>query len=526
MTVNKLPFILLLLIGFGLASLHADQIELKNGETLEGRITYESDEMVKIRVSISESIKETKILGRDEIASITKDDPDEVMFNELQDLLPTKSLMSASAYRSAIQTGPQEFLRKFPESPHVPKVEEMKQKLEEELDKVERGFVKLDGEWISPQKRQKFETRVEAQILYIRMRRAAESNDYNGYIAAMRLFEKLEKSYVGTPAFAKGLELALEIVPSLGQQVQRMYRDVEYRNEQYEKNKATLDENARAKVEAARAREEAAYEASLAADKKAGIKWVRINPRSKSSLEDYLELAKNELNRIREYDAEAIAAQAEQLAEVDEFIAKGNLQRARLKLEDAAKMAGGEVDRDSDSSYIAALDSKIDELQAEREAKAKAKSDAAESESLTKNLKKAGDEESDATENESEAPSQGEDGKEATEDPESEQPEAESSADEEDFSADAFAALAEGSENRKSREDAESSKPAPSGDESEDPEDEAEEDEEDDRPAPSAAGGGGGGFSFPQIVMGLTALLIVVIVVLKVLGIGDKKEDE
>src|SRR6056297_3337220 len=134
------PILFLAALTVALATtIHADEIKLKNGETLSGRITYEADDIVKIEVSISESIKETKVLARDQIETITKDAPDNVEFAKIQKLVPTRSMMSASAYRSALTTGPDAFLEAYPDSQHVPKVKEIKATLEEELDKVERS---------------------------------------------------------------------------------------------------------------------------------------------------------------------------------------------------------------------------------------------------------------------------------------------------------------------------------------------------------------------------------------------------
>ena len=46
----------------------ADEVKLKNGETVSGRITYEGSDILKVEVSVSSSIKETKIISRADIA--------------------------------------------------------------------------------------------------------------------------------------------------------------------------------------------------------------------------------------------------------------------------------------------------------------------------------------------------------------------------------------------------------------------------------------------------------------------------
>ena len=117
------------------SSLRADEIKLKSGQTLNGRITYEAADIVKIEIPISASIKETKIIGRADIETIVKDAPDDVEFNKIQKLVPTASMVNVDAYRKMLETGPDAFLKNFPDSKHLPKVKEIRATLADELDK-------------------------------------------------------------------------------------------------------------------------------------------------------------------------------------------------------------------------------------------------------------------------------------------------------------------------------------------------------------------------------------------------------
>ena len=166
-------------------------------------------------------------------------------------------------------------------------VKKIKATLEEELDKVERGFIKLEEDWVSPQEKAQFPELVRSRIGLLSMQRIAKGGNHNSIIGAMREFENIEENYYGTPAFPRAVELAKQLLPNLGAQLQRMSRDVDYRNAEFERTKAQMDEIARQGIDAARAREEAQYQAGLAADKKAGIRWVRLNARSKASIDGY-----------------------------------------------------------------------------------------------------------------------------------------------------------------------------------------------------------------------------------------------
>lgn len=499
-----------LLLAFAMTS-RADEIKLKNGETLTGRITYEADDIVKIEVAISGSIKETKVLGRDQIESISKDAPDNVEFAKIQKLVPTRSMMSASAYKSAITTGPDAFLAQFPDSQHVPKVKEIKETLQEELDKVERGFIKIEEDWISPQEKQQFQALTDSRIRLLRMEGLAGSGSYNGFINAMREYEAIEKNYYGSPAFPRAIEIALQIIPQLGRQLTTMQRDLAYRNAEYERTKAQMTEEGQAQVEEALKREEATYQSNLEKDKKAGIKWVTLNPRSAASLENYIKLASSELARIKTFDVEALKEQAEKLVEADKLIAAGNLQRAKIKLDDASSMSGVKAGTKSSKSsksgsYISELRNKLSTQMAAVAAREKAAEEAAKSEQLTANLNK-----------ESKSPN--------LDLPEGEEGEAEEMAKEEeepdtvDFNA--LAQVEKKTEPEEKKTSSSKAKKSSSRDEDED-EKEAEEEEEEDRESSS---GGGGGISVVRIIQILTVLLLVVVVAFKVLGIGGKKDE-
>ena len=484
----------------------ADEVKLKNGEAITGTIVYESDDLVKIEVAVSASIKETKLLSRADIAEINKEAPDNVAFAKLEKMLPTASLLPASAYKSMITTGPDSFLSAFPDSAHAPKVKEIKATLEEELDKVERGYIKLEAEWVSPQQKEEFEALTASKVRLLYMKRAAAGGNFNSLIGAMREFERLEERYYGSPAFAESIELALQVIPNLGGQLQKVSRDVEYRNAEFARNRETLDEVGKAQIDAARAREQAQIDAAIEADAKNGIKWITLNGRSKEAVDSYINLAVTELERIKQLDAALLKTQAEQLVEVDKMIAEGQLAAAKAKLTEAAALSGKSVSKSRSSksksgpsSYIAALDLKLDDRLAAEAEKEKAAAEAAASQSLAQNLKMSGEEDGEGAEGAGKTEGEGTEG--------------DGEKSEKASTTNAFNALSGG--NKKEKEDAEDKPKSQSSSSSKDKEE---------RPRPVSVDVDESGFSFGMLVPILTGVLVIVVILLKVLGIGGKKE--
>ncbi len=332
MILRFVPLLAVALFPVFASPLSADEVKLKSGQTITGRILFESDDMVRIETAASASIKETKTIARADIESVSKDAPDLVAFKALESLLPTGSLVSADAYKKMLETGPDSFLRQFPESSHAAKVKEMRDQIAAELDKVERGFIKVDGDWYSPQDKLTYREMIAARIRLIQMQANAKRSDLNGWIAAMREYEQLEKYYFGSPAFAKAIPLALEVIPKLGRQLQSLAATVDHTNAEAQRAIDLSSAEVRAQILAARAREEQMISSSVATDKKAGLKWVQLNQRSKTAIDEYLRTAAAELTRIRTYDVAKLTQAGEQLVAVDQLIASDKIREAEAKL--------------------------------------------------------------------------------------------------------------------------------------------------------------------------------------------------
>jgi cobalamin biosynthesis Mg chelatase CobN len=265
----------------------------------------------------------------------------------------------------------------------------------------------------------------------------------------------------------------------------------------------------------------------LAADKKAGIKWVRLEPRSKTSIESYLKLASTEYERIKAYDPAAVRAQAAQLVEVDKAIASGDYDVAGQKLTAASGLSGQKADTKSKTksksktSYITHLRTKLTEQVAAKTAAAKAAADAAKSEALTAGLIKQQESNSPEIKVATEPAADG-----STPAPAEAAPVT---------AGDLFSALSTNQAAKPAAETAPPKKPTkPSGSASPakpkpSAKDETAEDEDEEaieRPRSAPVEEESGGFSFGLVVPILTVVLILAIVLLKVLGIGGKKSDD
>ena len=205
-------------------------------------------------------------------------------------------------------------------------------------------------------------------------------------------------------------------------------------------------------------------------------------------------MAITELERIKLLDSASIKDQSVQLVAVDEMIAGGELASAKTKLAEAAALSGKSLSRSNrrsssgPSSYVAALNLKLNERFAAEAEKEKAEAEAAASKALAENLRK------------------------SDEDEDVEGAEEEMDKDEKNSTSFAFNALSGANTDKLAKESEEKPKSSSSIEREERPQPAAIEDE--------------GGFSFGLLVPILTGVLIVVVVLLKALGIGGSKNSD
>src|SRR5581483_5043345 len=92
-------FLLLFLFVASFYEAAADTVTLKTGDKLNGKITSETDSQVTMRVQVSATISDERTINKDEIASIEKEQPDELAFQDLRNLKPDPQMSySADTY--------------------------------------------------------------------------------------------------------------------------------------------------------------------------------------------------------------------------------------------------------------------------------------------------------------------------------------------------------------------------------------------------------------------------------------------
>lgn len=350
----------------------ADKVTLKNGEVLEGEIVDEEGDTLKIKVTQG-TIKSTREIPKGEIESIEKPKPDDVEFEKIQQLLPTPSLLGPNDYRERREL-PAKFLVDFSDSKHKGEVEKILQELNDELAKVEQGYIKLAGEWITPEERKAHQTNIDAQIAVLQMRQKAQIGGTNGSVAALRDFGDIEDKYTGTTAYPDAVEVARQVLPFYYRTLNNQLKDLKIRTEQQKTALERLTPTARAAHEKAVAEENARFVSRMEAEKNAGAIWLSTHRDNEASLVSAIDQIEKENARLEKFDLVALRAQADALYEVETLIGKEELDAAEAKLKEALNLKGSGSKTKSKNPFIAGIQVSLEEARD----KAKAIADLAE----------------------------------------------------------------------------------------------------------------------------------------------------
>lgn len=286
-----LPLLFTALINQGLA----DTVVLKSGDKVNGKILQESETEVTIAVQISAAVTDERVIKKDEIASVEKDQPDEIAFREIKNLKPDPlSSYSVETY-DRLLTSLGYFQRTYPASAHHAEVQQNLNALDQEKIKVVTGEVKYLGRWLTKENAAKRRIQIDAQNFLGAMKQQAAAGDL---IGALNTFDLFEKSYSTTRFYPDAITLARELLPRLKQALLSRAQTQAYERQQFQQAVTLAAEPQKSELIAADKREQTGYVAALAASQKNNAKWPPFIPRSPQSIDALQAVVPGEVQRL------------------------------------------------------------------------------------------------------------------------------------------------------------------------------------------------------------------------------------
>ena len=314
------------------ASLRADTVILKSGEKVEGKILSETDTEVTMSVQVTATIKDDRIIKREEIEKISKVQPDEEAWAVVANVMPGTDSLERDEY-DRVTAALSYFTGTFPKSPHVALAQSRLDEFTSEQVRVGLGDVKLNGQWLGKEKVQEERVQIAGRILLNRMKRAAGAGQLTD---AMASFDQMEKNFAGSASYAEAVELGRRILPSLKVAIEQRQTQLKQRAED-EKQRLTRAKGADHELLVSLIKKEtAATEATLAAIEHSGVKWLPLQPANTRSLTALATRVTAETTRLNGLPTEKMKESIKAAEEAAEALALGNLIRAESKLKDAS----------------------------------------------------------------------------------------------------------------------------------------------------------------------------------------------
>ncbi|MFT5467268.1 MAG: hypothetical protein ACI8UO_002372 [Verrucomicrobiales bacterium] len=359
---------------FAITTLQADVVTLTDGTVIEGTVVDDKGDFVVIDIiATSEpkgtiflpedaegsTIRDKKRIPKGEVESIERPDEADLKFELIQQLLPTKSLVAAADYRTLLLE-PTRFLTDFSESPHVEAVTKIKDELNDELAKVEGGFIKIQGEWITKEERNAHRGNTDARIAYYHMLKQAQQGG-SGFLTALRTFDQIENRYRGATIYPDSIVTALQVLPIYGNQLQRDIKNFAYLDAQRKKGEATLSGQELINYQRNQTLQKKQFDQAREAAKKRGDRWLPINQFDIASLQEGVKIVRSEMERLRELDRVALQKRANGLYEIETLLASAELETLKVAEEKLKELLKIKVGRGkSKDEYTTAIQEKLE----------------------------------------------------------------------------------------------------------------------------------------------------------------------
>lgn len=200
LAITLLPF---------LSHLHADSFHLKDGRVLDGEVLEDMGDSLRLRVKVTRSIFDEKVIKKSEITKTVKIDPSKEVFMKIKNKFPMADLQPVEAYRELLGET-DKFLSTHTGSPHSDEVKMIQVTLEEELMIVKTGGTKLNGELISEADIANNQYEYDASVIAKEFHELVETKNYR---AALDKYMTLNHEYYHTMPHKKAKEEAMRILP-------------------------------------------------------------------------------------------------------------------------------------------------------------------------------------------------------------------------------------------------------------------------------------------------------------------------
>ena len=314
------------------AGLRADTVILKSGEKVEGKVLSETETELTVSVQITPTIKDDRVIKKSDVDKIEKVMPDEQAWAPLEAVAPGRDSLEIADYDRVISMLGY-FLGSYPKSAHAKVAQERLELFQIEQKRVERGDVKMDGEWLNKDKVQEERIQIAGHILLNRMKAHA----YAGRsIETLLVFDQLEKNFGGSASYPDAVLLARKILAALKPVVEQQQARLKRKAEDDKLRLKTAQGAEKAQLDALLKREQAVNEAAIAAAEKSGAKWLPLQPATDRGMTSLMSRITSEATRLNGLPVEKMTQSIKAAETAIADLSNNNVAAAEKDLSEAA----------------------------------------------------------------------------------------------------------------------------------------------------------------------------------------------
>ena len=311
----------------------ADIFTMKDGTTIDGTILETTAEEFKLEVNVTKSIKEQRTIKRADVVErkrVRVNEADAIFEEKIAGLTPAPPFLDLAEYDSRIKTI-KDFLKDHKLTSSGSKAAPMLEELEAEREVIAAGGIKISMEpegLIKGEDRAKDAIGIAAAIEATKFKNLVERRSY---LAALRQYEVLEKSYLGTAAHREALPLMSRLVNTYATLLEREMPSAMKRKESFMMTLERLPATDKQRAMDAEEQRMNTLEAIRVREDEENQRWRTVDVQSVDSLEDTIGALEAESDRLAALDKEI--AEMDDVAELYRkgWIAAGEKKKEELE---------------------------------------------------------------------------------------------------------------------------------------------------------------------------------------------------
>jgi len=284
---------------------------------------------VTIETQFSPTITDQRTIARADIALLSVVSEDEAAFARIRDLKTPATALDASASTDILDNQLRPFLKKFPTSARVADVKAIIKSFEADIERLRKGEKKVGGKWYDADTFAAEKYQLEAAIIFEAMQRDLAAKNYS---AAMNDFDQLQRSYVGSAAYAEAVSQAGKALKLLDQQLNFAIANLP---QTLARRQAAIDQTPieqRPPIQAAIDAENARATEIAAAAQQANQPFFAILPYDEKGLQAMREASTQVAQQLATVDAKKLANAARLVRQANEELAHNQLAAAQTTI--------------------------------------------------------------------------------------------------------------------------------------------------------------------------------------------------